>query len=121
MCMQLMRLLTRVLVDPLLHRVLLLVNPLAVALEVDLGGWSGLAVQVDRLVFDDVGLLRLHQKHGQRLRGVRREGLRQITEPNEVIVNCKERDGGKDGGVDERKDEGRKKLRAEAESPRKKT
>lgn len=68
--------LTRVLVDPLLHSVLLLVNPLAVALEVDLRGGRGLAVQVDRFVLHYVGLLRLHQKHGQRLRGVRRKGFR---------------------------------------------
>lgn len=70
MCMSQIRLLTRVLVNPLLHSVLLLVNPLAVALEVDLGGRSGLAVQVDRLVLDYVGLLWFHQKHGQRLWGV---------------------------------------------------
>lgn len=83
-----MSLLTGVLVDALLHRVLLLVNPLAVALEVDLGRRSGLAVQVDGLVLDDVGLLRLHQEHGQRLRRVRGEGFRQVAEADEVIVNC---------------------------------
>lgn len=70
MCMKLICLLTRVLINPLLHSVLLLVNPLAVALEIDLGGRSGLAVQVDRLVLDYVGLLWFHQKHWQRLRGV---------------------------------------------------
>lgn len=80
--------LTGVLVHPLLHRVLLLVDPLAVALEVDLRGWSGLAVQVDRLVLHDVGLLRFYQKHRQRLRGVRREGFWQIAQADEVIVNC---------------------------------
>lgn len=80
--------LTRVLIHPLLHRVLLLVDPLAVALEVDLGGWSGLAVQVDGLVLHDVGLLRFYQKHGQWLGGVRRERFWQISETNEVIVNC---------------------------------
>lgn len=74
---------------------LLLVNPLAVALEVDLGGRSGFAVQVDRLVLDNVGLLRFHQEHRQRLRGVRREGFRQITETDEVIVHCEEKDGNK--------------------------
>lgn len=69
---------------------LLLVDPLAVALEVDLSGWSGLAVQVDRLVLDYVGLLWLHQKHGQRLWGVGREGFRQIPETNEVVINCED-------------------------------
>lgn len=67
---------------------LLLVNPLAVALEVDLGCRSGLAVQVDGLVLDNVGLLRLHQEHGERLRRVRGEGFRQVAEADEVIVDC---------------------------------
>lgn len=102
---------------------LLLVNPLAVALEVDLGGRSGLAVQVDRLVLDYVGLLWFHQKDGQRLRGVRGEGFRQIAEANKVIVNCEERDGYKmEEGRDremKRKDKGRDRLTREAESPRK--
>lgn len=100
---------------------LLLVNPLAVALEVDLGGWSGLAVQVDRLVLDYVGLLWFHQKHRQWLWGVRREGFWQITEANEVIIDCGMRaKRWSQGGVyEEMKDEGREKLRREAESPRK--
>lgn len=80
--------LTRVLVHPLLHRVLLLVDPLAVALEVDLGGRSGLAVEVDGLVLHYEGLLWFYQKHRQRLRRVRREGFWQISETDEVIVNC---------------------------------
>lgn len=63
-------LLTRVLVNPFFHRVLLLVNPFAVALKVDLGSRRGFAVKVNRLVLDNVGLLWLHQKHRQRLRGV---------------------------------------------------
>lgn len=95
-------LLTWVLINPLLHSVLLLVNPLAVALEVYLGGRSGLAVQVHRLVLDYIGLLWFHQKHRQRLRGIWREGFRQITKTDEVIVNCEERDGNKTGGGRER-------------------
>lgn len=67
---------------------LLLVDPLAVALEVDLSGRGGLAVQVDGLVLHDVGLLWFYQKHRQRLRGVRREGFWQISQTDEVIVNC---------------------------------
>lgn len=82
--------LTGVLVHPLLHRVLLLVDPLAVALEVDLRGRGGFAVQVHRLVLDYVGLFWLHQKHGQRLWRVRRERFWQIPEADEVIVNCEE-------------------------------
>lgn len=82
------QILTRVLVHPLLHRVLLLMDPLAVALEVDLSGWSGLAVQVHGFVLHYVGLLRFYQKYGQRLRGVRREGFWQVSQTDEVIVNC---------------------------------
>lgn len=102
-------LLTWVLINPLLHSVLLLVNPLAVALEVYLGGRSGLAVQVHRLVLDYIGLLWFHQKHRQRLRGIWREGFRQITKTDEVIVNCEERDGNKMGGGREEEMKGKMK------------
>lgn len=85
--MQPMCSLTRVFIDSLLHRVLLLVNPLAVALEVDLRGRRGFAVQVDGFVLHDVRLLRLHQEHRQRLRGVRGEGFWQLPETDEVIVD----------------------------------
>lgn len=95
---------------------LLLVNPLAVALEVDLRGRSGLAVQVDRLVLDYVGLLRLHQEHRQGLGRVRGEGLWQLPKTDEVIIHCEETE--KDGGQirdsrerlgDEREEEGSEK------------
>lgn len=93
---------------------LLLVNPLAVALEVDLRGRSGLAVQVDRLVLDYVGLLRLHQEHRQGLRRVRGEGLWQLPKTDEVIIHCEEKDGGqirdsRERLGDEREEEGSEK------------
>lgn len=112
---QLIFLLTGVLIDPLLHGVLLLVNPLAVAFEVDLGGRRGLAVQVNRLVLHYVGLLWLHQEHREWLWGVWREGFWQLTETNEVILNCEERNR---GGIVTRKDEERKEGRTEAGIPR---
>lgn len=83
--------LTRVLINPLLHSVLLLVNPLAVALEIDLGGGCCLAIQIHWLVLDYVGLLWFHQKHRQRLWGVWRVGFWQLAETNKVILNCEER------------------------------
>lgn len=47
-------------VDGPLDQVVVLVNPLAVALEVDLRGWSGAAGQRHRLVLHDVLIFRLH-------------------------------------------------------------
>ena len=64
----------------------LLVHPLAVALEVDLCGGRGLAVQVHRLVLHDVALLGLEQEVGQGLWGVRGEGLGELPQAQEVVV-----------------------------------
>lgn len=47
-------------VDGPLDKVVVLVNPLAVALEVDLRGWGGAAGQRHRLVLHDVLIFRLH-------------------------------------------------------------
>lgn len=51
-------------VDSPLDQVVVLVNPLAVALEVDLCGRGGAAGQRHRLVLHDVLIFRLHQKVG---------------------------------------------------------
>lgn len=82
----LMAVLTRCLVHALLHRVLLLMDPFAVALEVDLRGRRGLAVQVDGLVLDDVRLLWLHQKVRERLGRVRGERLREFAQSQIVVI-----------------------------------
>lgn len=84
--------LTRALVHALLHHVLLLMNPLAVALEVDLRGRRGFAVQVNGLVLDDVRLLRLHQEVRERLGRVRGERLRELTQ-SQIVVIYRERRG----------------------------
>lgn len=78
--------LTGGLVHALLHHVLLLMDPLAVALEVDLRGGRGLAVQVDGLVLDDVRLLWLHQEVRERLGRVRGERLREFAQSQIVII-----------------------------------
>lgn len=54
-----------------------LVYPLPIALEVDLGGRVGPTDQLHRLVFDDVGILWLPQEVGQRLCRRRWEGVGQ--------------------------------------------
>lgn len=70
-------LLTGGLVQALLGDVVVLVDPLPVALEVDLGGGVGAADKLHRLVLHDVGILRLQQKVRQGLRWGRGEGVRQ--------------------------------------------
>lgn len=45
-----------------LNQVVILVNPFAIALEVDLCGWGGAAGQRHRLVLHNVLILRLHQE-----------------------------------------------------------
>lgn len=49
-------------VDSPFNQVVILVNPFAIALEVDLRGRSGATGQSDRLVFHDKLVLRLHQE-----------------------------------------------------------
>lgn len=88
--------LTGGLVHALLHRVLLLGHPLAVALEVDLRGGRGLAVEIDWFVFDNVGLLGLHQEVGEGLGRVRRKGLGKLAQSQVVILCWKEREGEKE-------------------------
>lgn len=67
--------LTGGLVPALLRDVVILADPLAVALEIDLRGREGAAAQLHRLVLHDVGVLRLLQEVGQRLGRRRWEGL----------------------------------------------
>lgn len=61
-------------VDGPLDQVVVLVNPLAVALEVDLRGWSGAAGQRHRLVLHDVLIFRLHLEVRQQVGEGGREG-----------------------------------------------
>lgn len=70
-------LLTGDLVQALLGDVVILVDPLPVALEVDLGGGVGAADELHRLVLHDVGVLRLQQKVREGLRRGRGEGVGQ--------------------------------------------
>lgn len=60
--------LTGGLVQALLCDVVVLADPLAVALEVDLRGGKGAAAQLHGLVLHYVGVLRLLQEEGQPLR-----------------------------------------------------
>lgn len=48
-------------------QVLVLVNPLAVAFEVDLSGRCGAAGEGHRLVLDDINIIGLHQEVGQKV------------------------------------------------------
>jgi len=70
-------LLTGDLIQVLLGDVVVLVDPLPVALEVDLSGRIGTADELHRLVLHDVGILRLQQKVRQSLRRGRGEGVGQ--------------------------------------------
>lgn len=70
-------LLTGDLVQALLGDVVVLVDPLPVAFEVDLGGWVGTAHELHRLVLHDVGVLRLQQEVREGLRRRRGEGVGQ--------------------------------------------
>lgn len=56
---------------------IVLTDPLAVALEVDLCGGDSAAEQLHRLVLHNVGVLRLLQEVRQLLCGCRRQGVRQ--------------------------------------------
>lgn len=69
--------------------VLVLVHPLAVALEEDLHGGRGAAAQHDGVALDDVGVVGLLQEMGQRPRG-RGQGLGQGLA---VLIACKENRG----------------------------
>lgn len=62
-----MALLTGDLVQALLGDMVVLVDPLPVALEVDLRGGVGAAQQLHGLVLHDVGILRLQQEVRERL------------------------------------------------------
>lgn len=70
-------LLTSDLVQALLGDMVVLVDPLPVALEVDLGGGVGAADELHRLVLHDIGVLRLQQKVREGLRRGRGEGVGQ--------------------------------------------
>lgn len=72
-----MALLTSDLVQALLGDVLVLVDPFPVALEVDLRGRVGTAHELHGFVLDNVGVLGLQQKMGQRLGRSRRERVGQ--------------------------------------------
>ncbi len=66
-------------------------DPLAVALEVDLSSRCGRAVEIDSFVLDDVSVLRLQQEVWEGLWRVAGEGLRQLTQPQqEVIITWEE-------------------------------
>lgn len=67
--------LTRGLIQALLHDVVILADPLAVTLEVDLRGGEGAAAQLHGLVLHDVGILWLLQEVGQGLSRRRGEGV----------------------------------------------
>lgn len=69
--------LTGGLVPVLLCDMVILADPFAVALEVDLCGGEGAAAQLDRLVLHDVGILRLLEEVGQWLSWCRWEGVRE--------------------------------------------
>lgn len=56
------------LIQTLLCDVVVLADPLAITLEVDLRGWEGSAVQFHWLVLYDVSILWLQQEVGQLLR-----------------------------------------------------
>lgn len=71
----------------------ILVDPLAVTLEVDLRGGEGAAAQLHRLVLHDVGILWLLQEVGQGLSRHRGEGVGEHLAPR--ISAC----GGKAGVV----------------------
>lgn len=88
--------LTWVFVNSLLHRVVLLMDPLAVALEVNLCGRCCFAVQIDGLVLDNVALLWFKQEVRQWLRRVRRKGFRELAQTQEVVIisHWKERKNG---------------------------
>lgn len=54
--------LTRVFVHPLLHRVVLLMDPFAVALKINLCGGRCLAVEIDRFILHNVAFLGFEQE-----------------------------------------------------------
>lgn len=59
-----------------LDQVLILVNPFAVALEVDLSGRGRAAGEGHRLVLNDINIIRLHQEVWQQVREGRRKWMR---------------------------------------------
>lgn len=69
--------LTGGLIQAFLCDMVVLADPLAVALEVDLRGREGAAAELHRLVLHNVGVLWLLQEVGQRLCRRRREGVRE--------------------------------------------
>lgn len=78
---------------------LLLVDPLAIALEVDLRGGRGLAVQDHRLVLHDIGLFRFYQEVGEGLWGVGGERLGKLTQSQEIIIHCRGEAGVKNNAI----------------------
>lgn len=60
----------------MLDQVLILVNPFAVALEVDLSGRGRAAGEGHRLVLNDINIIRLHQEVWQQVREGRRKWMR---------------------------------------------
>lgn len=63
-----------------------LMDPLAVAFEVNLRGGRGFAVEVDGFVLDDVRLFWLHQEVWEGLGRVRGEGLRELAQSEIVVI-----------------------------------
>lgn len=63
--------LTRGFIYSLVHHMVLLMNPLTVALKIDLCGWACFAVQIHRLVLHNVSLLGFNEEVGQWLWRIR--------------------------------------------------
>lgn len=93
--------LTGRLVHALFHRMLFLMDPLAVALEVNLRGRGGFAVQVDGFVLDDVRLFWLHQEVWEGLGRIGGEGLRELAQTKIVVIY--KREGNRTQGVSYRR------------------
>lgn len=61
-------------------------DPLAVALEVNLSGRCRLAVQVDGFILDNVAFLGFKQEVRQRLGRIGREGFGEFAQTQEIVV-----------------------------------
>lgn len=61
-------------------------DPLAVALEINLRGGRGFAVEVDGFVLDDVRLFWLQQEVWEGLGRVRGKGLRELAQSQVVVI-----------------------------------
>lgn len=82
-------------VQALMCDMVVLADPLAVTLEVDLRGGEGAAAQFNRLVLHDVGVLWLQEEVGQWL------GWRRWVGVGEHLAACIGACGGKEGGFRE--------------------